>query len=257
MIKTYLYYGLFIAIAVHIGVFLLPWLDWFAASEPSASRQTNPLGNSRWLEVSVHKTVAPTTEASIQPYPVTGQAVRQAASLPQYKPAQLTRPKPKVIKADEPKLAQEKPIRLQKTVGLATKAVKPLPANAKITGKNQLALIANPPAQILQTDLLTKQQQESLKSAYLKRLQAKISHNQHYPRLSRKRGEQGKVVVSLVIQADGGFEKIQIDQSSSYPRLDRSALQTLQRIERFEALPAGLGLAKWRVKVPLVFKLYN
>ena len=49
-----------------------------------------------------------------------------------------------------------------------------------------------------------------------------------YPVLSRKRGEEGRVVIELEISARGKVLKAEVANSSSYPRLDRAALEAVK-----------------------------
>jgi len=49
-----------------------------------------------------------------------------------------------------------------------------------------------------------------------------------YPVLSRKRGEQGRVVIEVEISAEGKVLKARITSSSSYPRLDSAALEAVK-----------------------------
>lgn len=48
-----------------------------------------------------------------------------------------------------------------------------------------------------------------------------------YPVLSRRLGEQGRVVVRVLIGADGTAQKAEIAKSSGYSRLDQTALATV------------------------------
>jgi protein TonB len=45
----------------------------------------------------------------------------------------------------------------------------------------------------------------------------------YYPSFSKRSGEQGTVVVRLIISESGEVEDIALLQSSSFPRLDRAA----------------------------------
>ena len=45
-----------------------------------------------------------------------------------------------------------------------------------------------------------------------------------YPRVSRKRGERGRVLVKVFINRDGSSEKVEIEQSSGFNRLDQAAM---------------------------------
>jgi protein TonB len=49
-----------------------------------------------------------------------------------------------------------------------------------------------------------------------------------YPVLSRKRGEEGKVIIEVEISAQGKVLKARVAESSSYPRLDRAALKAVE-----------------------------
>ncbi len=50
-----------------------------------------------------------------------------------------------------------------------------------------------------------------------------------YPAMSRRLGEQGKVIVSVLVGADGLPKKAEIRRSSGYPRLDDAARQYILR----------------------------
>ena len=50
-----------------------------------------------------------------------------------------------------------------------------------------------------------------------------------YPRISRKRGEKGKVLVKVFINRDGSSEKVEIEQSSGFNRLDRAAMDSAKK----------------------------
>jgi protein TonB len=60
-----------------------------------------------------------------------------------------------------------------------------------------------------------------------------------YPVLSRKKGEEGRVVLELEISAGGKVLRAQIAASSSYPRLDRAALESARKALFDPALKDG------------------
>lgn len=51
----------------------------------------------------------------------------------------------------------------------------------------------------------------------------------YYPSFSKRAGEQGEVVVRLIIDETGVVEDARLLQSSSYPRLDRAAIEIGKR----------------------------
>lgn len=75
-----------------------------------------------------------------------------------------------------------------------------------------------------------------------------------YPALSRRMGEEGKVVLRVFVDATGRVGKLEILHSSSFPRLDQAALQAVGQWRFVPARQGGEPLAAW-VQVPLVFRL--
>jgi len=98
-------------------------------------------------------------------------------------------------------------------------------------------------------------EKEAVKDLYLQRLQRQIARHMRYPSVSRRRGEEGEVRLSLGISADGSIEDIVLVSSSGVTRLDEAALQTLARVGRFEPLPVLLEMQRWQISVPVVFRL--
>jgi protein TonB len=75
-----------------------------------------------------------------------------------------------------------------------------------------------------------------------------------YPSLSKRLGEQGQVVVRVLIDVDGTAQKAEIKQSSGFDRLDQSALNTVLRWRYLPAKRAGVAQAMW-FNVPINFLL--
>ncbi len=75
-----------------------------------------------------------------------------------------------------------------------------------------------------------------------------------YPRMSRRMGEQGTVLVRVFINAEGRAEKADIRTTSGYPRLDEAALETVQRWRYVPGKRAGQPEAMW-FNVPIRFVL--
>ena len=75
-----------------------------------------------------------------------------------------------------------------------------------------------------------------------------------YPPLSRKRSETGKVLLRVLVSPAGRAERIEIDKTSGFPRLDAAATSA---VERWRFVPAKQGsqpVAAW-VIVPITFQL--
>lgn len=75
-----------------------------------------------------------------------------------------------------------------------------------------------------------------------------------YPRMSKRLGEQGTVIVRVFIGLPGSAEKAEIRQSSGYDRLDAAALETVQRWRYVPGKRHGNPEAMW-FNVPVRFVL--
>lgn len=73
-----------------------------------------------------------------------------------------------------------------------------------------------------------------------------------YPALSRRLGEQGRVVVNVLIGTDGAAQKVELLQSSGFDRLDQSALATALRWRYVPGKKGGVPQAMW-YGVPISF----
>jgi protein TonB len=75
-----------------------------------------------------------------------------------------------------------------------------------------------------------------------------------YPRLSKRMGEQGTVIVRVFIGLQGTAEQAEIRTSSGYDRLDKAALETVQRWRYVPGKRHGNPEAMW-FTVPVRFVL--
>ena len=75
-----------------------------------------------------------------------------------------------------------------------------------------------------------------------------------YPALSRRLNEEGKVLLRVLVTADGRAERVEVARSSGFERLDRSALEA---VVRWRFVPARQGAANVsaHVLVPVQFVL--
>ena len=75
-----------------------------------------------------------------------------------------------------------------------------------------------------------------------------------YPSMSKRMGEQGKVLLRVYVNEQGLPEKIEIKQSSGYERLDEAAIATVQRWKFVPGKRNGVPEAMWNI-VPINFVL--
>ncbi len=75
-----------------------------------------------------------------------------------------------------------------------------------------------------------------------------------YPRLSRRNGEQGTVIVRVFISTQGTPEKAEVRTSSGFARLDQAALDAVQRWRFVPGRRQGTPEAMW-FNIPVRFIL--
>ncbi len=77
-----------------------------------------------------------------------------------------------------------------------------------------------------------------------------------YPVTSKRMGEQGRVLLDVYVNKDGLVEKININKSSGFSRLDNAALNTVKKWQFVPAKKNGNIENSW-VQVPINFVLEN
>ena len=75
-----------------------------------------------------------------------------------------------------------------------------------------------------------------------------------YPRMSKRLGEQGKVVVKVLIGEDGRAQKVELLTTSGFERLDKSAMDAAMRWRYVPGKRGGVAEAMW-YQVPIQFTL--
>jgi TonB family protein len=90
--------------------------------------------------------------------------------------------------------------------------------------------------------------------SYLGHARMRIETAKRYPREARRRGWEGKVVLSFQINRKGEVSQIKLVQSSGYQELDDEGIATIRRASPFSPPPLH-DEEKLGVEIPLVFKL--
>jgi protein TonB len=75
-----------------------------------------------------------------------------------------------------------------------------------------------------------------------------------YPSYSRRHGEEGTAVLSIEILANGKHGKIEVISPSGYPRLDKAAVQAVERASFIPATVRGQPVSATR-RIAFTFKL--
>jgi protein TonB len=78
--------------------------------------------------------------------------------------------------------------------------------------------------------------------------------NPTYPAMSRRLAEQGKVLLEVLILANGTVGEIKLKQSSGFKRLDDAALQTVKQWRFQPAKRGNQAIDYWYIQ-PISFSL--
>lgn len=77
-----------------------------------------------------------------------------------------------------------------------------------------------------------------------------------YPRFSRRKGEEGRVLLKVLVTAKGAPEQVEVENSSGHKRLDEAAIKAVQNW-RFVSARKGAEALSAYVLVPVKFSLDN
>lgn len=90
---------------------------------------------------------------------------------------------------------------------------------------------------------------------YLAEFLSELSRYKHYPRSARLREQEGRVVVDLVLEKDGTITDVKVARASGYLVLNRAALRSVQRMDRFKPFPSDLERKSWRLSIPFQYAI--
>lgn len=171
------------------------------------------------------------------------------APQPDKAPAPRPQPRPQPRQLPEPPAPpQPQPQPVAITPEPAAQPPAPAPAAAAQPAALEASAVAAAPAAPAAPPAAPRIELPSSDAAYLN------NPKPAYPALSRRLGEQGKVVVRVLIGVDGRAQQAEIRSSSGYERLDQAALQTVRSWRYVPGTRNGVPEAMW-FNVPIQFVL--
>jgi protein TonB len=160
-------------------------------------------------------------------------------------PAKVERPKPKPL-IPPPRKATPPPVLLTQPILLTAGSVLTTASSFVVAAQPEVRAVESRPAPSAPATIIAA------------RFDADYLQNPKpiYPTLSRRLGEEGKVVLRVRVTAQGSALNVEIKQSSGHPRLDEAARAA---VEQWRFVPARQGgeAIESTVLVPLHFALDN
>jgi len=177
---------------------------------------------------------------------------------PVVKPAEPLKPPPPVTPKPPPQQPVMTPPPSPPPTTPAPVAPEPAPVLAAPAAPAATATVPNPPpAPAVATPAPTLAAAPSAPvKVELPNSKADYLHNPppEYPPMSVRRGEQGQVLLKVLIGADGLPQKVELLNSSGFERLDKAALEAAMRWRYVPGKRGGVAEAMW-YQVPMVFNL--
>lgn len=226
-------------IALHLAIL---WL--VHDNSPAPIKPPEPLTiSARWAgESDAHdapaKAAAPAATPEVKkPAPVPPKVVKPVVKKPAPKPV----PKPTPTKP--------KPVPVTQPVAKAQPLVAPVaPATPVAAASSQSPGSASTPAK-------TRQAGSGGGSSAPIARDARLNNPEPpYPPESRRRGEEGRVVLKVRVSKEGTAESVEVEHSSGYRRLDMAARKTVSRWRFIPAKQNDSAVAAW-AGVTIIFKL--
>ncbi len=208
----------------------------YALSSPSASRRSGLLTVVIGLHAAVIAVViaAKTVAPQIMEMPLIVDLVQPAEiKPPEAKPLPVTKPQP-VFQKPQPRPTPTPVIEATQSQVATANAPVASPPDVKPA----------PPAPPAEAPVV----QARFDADYLK------NPAPPYPPLSRRMGEEGKVILRVSVNPQGGADQVEIRSSSGSQRLDESAVNTVKHWKFIPAKRGDSAVQSW-VLVPIVFKL--
>lgn len=94
-----------------------------------------------------------------------------------------------------------------------------------------------------------------IEALYKKQLRSLLNASREYPKVSRRLGHQGRVVLSFVIEKSGLIQDIKLITGSKYKNLNKAGLKAVQSIYKFKPFPPQIKKSHIQMTLPFNFTL--
>lgn len=228
---------------------------WLLTAAPMAVTAVEPIR----MDVSLIPYVAPVMAAAPSPEPV---VLPLPEPLSQTDPEPLPEPEPPVLEPEPAPLPEPEPVPAPKPKPPPKKRApraEPRVQQPVVAPPVAVAAAAEsaPTAAPAEPDPHATQQPPASPAALVEaRFDADYLRNPApvYPPMSRRRGEEGKVLLAVKVSPDGKAAHVEIRESSGFNRLDEAALRAVQGW-RFVPARRGDQPVATSVVVPIIFRL--
>lgn len=227
-------------LALHVGAVALLW---HAAPEPVLMAESAPISVTLISEEPQTQAVRPPVAPAAPAKPVPVVPPRPSPPPPRLTPPLLAAPRPAATQDMQVPVTPPAP-----PAPAAPAEVSPAPQAAPTAPVGPTGPVTAAPAAAGGRAALQPKVLPSSAVRYL------VEPVLSYPRVSRQLGEKGVVRLKVLVDEQGRPRDIEVDRSSSYPRLDQQAVQAMRNARFQPHLEDGQARSVW-VIAPLTFNL--
>ncbi len=148
--------------------------------------------------------------------------------------------KPKHVQTKKATHQQSKPISTQASVKTKKKETHPKSATQHQEVTDTPAAQTTKPTPQSTTASQQQALRQQLKQQYLALVMQQIEQHKRYPKAARRRGIEGMVQVSFIIQSDGSVQNIQLQRGTNV--LQKAVRKAISKASPFPAPPSSLSL---------------
>lgn len=172
-------------------------------------------------------------------------------------PPPMIQPKalPEPAKPKPPKKEVAKPAPPKPKVSSPASAPAPVSEPVSVPASTVAPVQASAEPFVAQPVLAPSVAYAAAEDAYKALVRHRVDSRKRYPPLSRRMGEEGRVVVEFKLGSNGEVLHVRVKESSGRERLDEAALQAVREAASFPPFPDEVARQSWEFTLPLNFSL--
>jgi protein TonB len=195
----------------------------------------------------------PAAPPAAQPQPEPPKRVEEPAPPPPPPETRPVHPKPSPLAKAEPR--PSKPAPAAKAEPASPTPAQAAPAQSAPAAPAAAAPTPAPTAKVEAAPATTPSPDSGTLDMYRMELMRMARNYKKYPRVAMDNNWEGKVVIRMVIGANGMISTIAVLNSAGHEILDKQALEMIQRAKTRVQIPAALRGREFVLEIPVIYSL--
>ncbi len=102
---------------------------------------------------------------------------------------------------------------------------------------------------------MTEEERNGLWKDYTHAVRNRVARRKDYPTASRRKNQQGEVILSFRLSQDGKVLDLSLESSSGHESLDQAAMKAVRDASPYPVIPRKLNKKNALLKIPILFAL--